>query len=188
MVSAMRITKLCMLASLASFLAGCGPSDMNVTDVRVIDVSSAPKVDNIQLIRGQEVPLIVVYLKSSVDIRSFVRRYGFTVNSEASVCRGGAVDQVKLFEPYPDIYDTFGPISGNNGVHTSSLREGNAFSYHLYFPVKVTNVEGVARYDLKENPTDVCILLSGGNEIGMGFRSNTVVIPRRVLSKAVSRN
>ncbi len=158
---------------------------MMVTDVRVIDVSSTPKVDNIRPIRGQQELLIVVYLKSSTDIRSFVRRYGFTVNSEASVCRGDAVDQTKLLEPYPDVYDTFGPINANDGAHTSSHRDGDAFSYHLYFPVKVTNVEGVISYDLVKKPKDVCILLSGGNEIGVGFRSNTVIVPHSDLSKVV---
>jgi hypothetical protein len=186
-VSTMRSMKLGMLCFLASLLVGCGPSDIQVTDVKVIDVSSAPSIDKLEPIRDEQTLYFVVYFKSATDIRSFARRHEFTVNNEVSACSGGAVDKTKRLGLNMGVYDAFGEINIYTGVHTSSLREGEVFSYHLYFPVKVTKVIDYTSYDLVENTTDVCVLLDGGNMIGMGHRSNTIVIPRSVLSEALQK-
>jgi hypothetical protein len=90
------------------------------------------------------------------------------------------------------IYSPHSPEMDRYRELTAALSAGSPYVYHVYFDYKsrdqisdATKKIEIRAYDLSKEPRDVCLRFAGGVMFGGGFVSNTVIIPKESIRRAL---
>jgi hypothetical protein len=183
----LRWFRLFLSVSLALSLGGCalfrlfefiGPK------IDLVSIDVVESVDHYEIERTTlSEKLLRVTITSHLDLEGEFG--GFSFFSDASGCTETELDQTKLFLGYPGLYDDEGRLT----PASTAPREKSAprpYTYHLYVSLENSKIRDRYLYDLRSSPEDVCLQISGASQIGQRFRSNTIIIPKDQISKAIS--
>ncbi|WP_147385749.1 hypothetical protein [Oleomonas cavernae] len=76
-----------------------------------------------------------------------------------------------------------------DGIQRDPQISNKKITYYIYLDVKVDDrpkdIPPQLAFDFRRKPENVCFYLSGGNNIGFGFKSNIVVIPKDKIADAL---
>jgi hypothetical protein len=168
-----------------------------VDDLHVVSVS----VTDCAGVAGQQLcdsPVLEVCMSTKADLVSASLKYELNIFNTSSVDCGDGVRQRSAVHGYRTVFW--------NGYDTSSLGAGPRVAeyrssdqpdnrYYIYVPImQQGGSSGVSgdwpqwQYDLAEKPVDICISIRGRDMIGMGFTSNTVIISRDAISRAIAEH
>lgn len=141
--------------------------------------------------------LLKIEFTSTVNLSKFVIDNSYNLGVRAYFCdRPGKGDRPGhgfIGLSFPDIYwrsmrlgqHEPDPIEEQSGAAVKPI--------HYYFYADVVNNETRwinerdEGFDLLRNPRDICFYVSGGNNSGFGYRSNTVVVPKDVVATALRK-
>jgi hypothetical protein len=173
-----------------------------VGDVRVLSVEVVDSRDEAAF-RDTSVPaqkLLKVNFASKESFRTLSRKFEYSLAKVSSICTPDkSVDDSKRLRAFPYIYDSSGVIepynSSEDGASTQNLNSKQLISYYFYLrPAGPSGYEVLSgdasqqfAYDLKSNPEDICFRVGGRRMIGSDLDSNTAVIPREVVARALSK-
>lgn len=208
-----RLTGLCALA--APFLSGClstnTPNDFTFRSVEAVDwrnqaemagLGAGPllgMVDERDLSAKSRLPggeekwhrqLLKIEFTSATDLPAFAAKNSYNLGITAFFC-----DSEKNSPNMP---------SSNvfwHGVRLSELgpdpipqRDESArqpITYYIFFDVadeaRPQDIPPREGFDLRQKPADVCFYARGGNELGRGYRSNTVIVPKAAIAAVLQK-
>ncbi len=160
--------------------------DLKLLHVDVVEPSQIPKQDKFW---DYKTPLVRVEFSSMTDFQNVANTWVYWIGNRVSPCADKSIDEKRLIEGYPDVFDQTASVYTYDKRKTSrTSRDTSApIIYHIYFAPQ-QSVRGWRTYDLVRNPADVCFAVVGfGERLPIGFRSNTVVISRQMLIDALER-
>jgi hypothetical protein len=206
----------CLSSLMAPLFGGCTsintPGDLALTSVQVVDWQEQKELpgpgvsplfgllsDHDLALMGQSVTggpkphraMLKVEFTSAMNLPQFVIENSYNLANKTFFC-----DQPRTspFMSFPDVFW--------HGVRLSRL-EGNPITqnskapsvlntYYIYVDVAREKVAPSNPpqngFDLRQKPGDVCFHIGGGNESGLGYRSNIVIIPRDMIAAALQKS
>jgi hypothetical protein len=129
--------------------------------------------------------LLLARISSSKDFSRVP--FSNTLGIKSYICQR---ENARIFLTLPYIFMAgrdirLGPVpnvTGNNGVSTP-------FVYSIYFRVarkgNGTAVPPEDSFDLQQQPTDLCFTLVGGDYRALGYRSDTLRVPKEMIAAAL---
>lgn len=131
----------------------------------------------------QQKPLLKVEFSSKENLYEFIKGKSYTLSIVPYFCNRPE-STVRLGWPY--VYWRGLNISAFPLNYVIQQKEGDIIAYYAFLNVvyDFTGTTSYERFDLRTNPEDVCFQLKGGS-MGFGFESNTVVIPKAEIVKAL---
>ena len=171
---------------LALLLGGCVtsmPTDLTVVAVEAVDSRNTPELHEPQAQAGQDAPfrmLIRVSFTSSTDLLSLARDMSSNLGNTGFLCR---TPDIRAGVSYPDIFSEGKRIEPLVAVTTRQERS----AYYVFVVVEQQRSTWAShhRFDLRQHPEDVCFYVRGGNSLGLGYKSNVVVILGAVIAAAL---
>jgi len=131
----------------------------------------------------QHKPLLKIEFSSKENLYEFIKGKSYTLSVDPYFCnRPESI--VSLGGPY--VYWRGLNVSIFTLNYVIQQKEGEAFTYYAFLNVvyDFTGTTSYERFDLRTNPEDICFQLKGGS-MGFGFESNTVVILKAEIVKAL---
>ena len=134
--------------------------------------------------------VIAVEIDAGMDLEKYARQYEYNLISEVSYCGDGSYDQSRPLQNDPYLHRV--PRRAENSSHAvsgdgNSYESGKAPDYKIYIWISSIPLAGkeVFKYDMRLHSEDVCIKLAGGNMLGTSIVSNTLVVPRALVDRAL---
>jgi len=167
--------------------------DLTLVSVDVLQQSEIADHDKFWSPGVITTPLVRVRVSSRRDFQKIAREWGYNVDNQTSLCKNKSMDPKRPLEGFPLVFDRFGMINSYNEKHPDSgSGQSGRITYSVYFdPRDVDNVN-FYHYDLVKSPEDVCIVITGLQEIGgdfaiASFRSNTILVSKVEIIAAIAR-
>jgi hypothetical protein len=181
------IAMLLICCTSCSFVSIPPVDDLKLVAVDVVRARDMPDHDWLASSRPADLLVFRIRFSTAHDFDRLAKRYGYGAKSTISICKGNSVDPAKEIG-YLQVDDEFGSISPywQSKVPYRDKTAAGEVIYHVYFNVSFEGGNGAFAYDLSHVPEDICVRIEGGNGF-IGFISNTLVIPRRVIVNALRR-
>lgn len=117
-------------------------------------------------------------------------RYSDNLGSEIFFCHR---PDAHTLLPTPYVYSNGSIVPSGKDMHLPRDTEPNVrplFTYYVYFRVARNDAETASKpplesFDLRKNPEDVCLRMVGGEYRGLGYYSNTIVVPRDMVAEVL---
>ncbi len=167
-------------------IAGGGPLNLQVISVEMASASSHPPELHPMDLR-LTTPSLVVVFSSEQDLVEYAKDHEFNIGNDTSFCRDGAFDTLQPLQGNPYVFDDFGKVDAFQRERSRSSHPAPYF-YRVFIRLKSISLAGqkIAPYDLAANPADICLRIRGGNMSGAKFTSNTIVVSRDAVVRALS--
>ena len=203
---------LSFLSFMAPLLGGCistKPKDLAFVSVRVVDrhdqleimpPSADPALGLINESQRKKLLaeagpierphqlLLKIEFSSHTNLAEFMRDHSFNLGSHAFFC-GRPKDEVILSGL--SVYWNGVWLNGleRDPIKASGGGNGELITYYFFSSVareeNMPSNPPLLSFDLKQQPEDICFSLKGGNGAGLGFKSNTVVVPKDAIATAL---
>ena len=183
----------CLIAVAATgLLGGCiaqVPDDLTFVSVEAVDWHDEAEL----LGHGTEKQhrlMLKTTFASATDLVQFVQRHSYSLGAGASFC-DQSEERVSL--AYPPIYWHGAHLNpyDQNAAELSRDPDSASIAYYVYLAAESRErpwhiSPGPSRaFDLRKDPRDVCLYVSGGNMSGFGYKSNFVVLPASEIAAAL---
>ena len=132
-----------------------------------------------------------IQFSTSTNLSKLAEESSYHIGTTAYFC-----DKAK---EYPDVsypYIFWNGVWIDRGdrdpISRSGINPGTPITYYIYVPLAETGGQSTTLpdrpYNLRQHAEDICFYIRGGNEWGLSFRSNVVVIPRAMIEAALKRS
>lgn len=184
--SVARVAALIVAGAICMSLVACGiipisaPKNLNIVSLRI---GANPPIKDVGKPEKTSLPgTIAVEFTTTTDLISY-HVNSTTVHAVASFCtpsNGVSPSTVPYIDPYVYWLDT--AIDGLPQPDSRYLmflaeKQAPSFTYRVFIDLKGPG------YDLEKEPRDICIKLTGGNELSMIFTSKTLVLSKEAIAK-----
>ena len=131
----------------------------------------------------QKKPILKIEFSSKENLYEFIKDKNYTLSIVPYFCNRPD-STVHLGWPY--VYWRGLNISAFPLNYAIQQKNGEALTYYAFLNVvyDFTGTTSYESFDLRTDPEDVCFQLKGGS-MGFGFKSNTVVLPKAEIVKAL---
>lgn len=207
------VTAIVAACAVGSSCVSVSINDVSLTSVRLVDAAKQaelPPPGDLRLIVARlagdpavlQGPQIQAPAASPHREHEWLVRVDFTTRSDLSTVSyrdnlGNDIffcdrPDVHTLLAFPYIYSSGGIVPSGNGTSPEMTGSGTArvFSYHIFFRVSrddshMPSKPPLESFDLRQNPEDVCFRIVGGEYRALGYRSNTVVVPKKLIAEIV---
>jgi len=166
--------------------------DLHLVSVDLVTQSQIPNRDKFWSEGVIKKPLVRIAFTSRRDLQELAQSHAYYIGQTTAFCRSDYIDPARKIMGFPSVLDRNGPVYGFSNRAPSSDKNFQAIQYHLYFDIEQHGITGWRAYDLRHQPEDICIQLSGHRDLFgeiplWGFRSNILVVPKLALASALTR-
>ena len=133
-------------------------------------------------------PLLKIEFTSTTNLSAFVSRNSYNLGVSAYICDR---PEANNWISFPTVFwrgFRLG-VGGPDPLTQPAKAPGDRITYSMYIDVRRKAVTPsspqIRGFDLRETPKDVCFYVSGGNALGLGYRSNTVVVAKESITAAI---
>jgi hypothetical protein len=180
----------CVGAALVSTAQATTVIPLQLAAIEIVDLQDRSHTAWTRLSNRQPPSMDVVLLSfsSDVDLADLAQKNTYHVVRRAWICTDEVFDKAKNLRGDSGVYDDIGYIDAYRESKTPPGEKVSAFNYYVYIDLKSPSPSvdsDVIQYDLRQNPTDVCVDLVGGSPTHKPFASSTLRISKSALIEAV---
>jgi hypothetical protein len=165
------------------------PHDLTLKSVEVIRGQDMLPADGYRGVPEAYEPMALVRFNTTANLAKFGMNYWYAgVFVETYLCRGGS--NAVISKGFSLVFDELGGMS----LYQKEAQRTGRHEYHIYVQLRSQGRHakpgdaGAMRYDLVEDPEDVCfVLVPNFSFVGHWPPTNEVVIPKDVLARAIER-
>jgi hypothetical protein len=142
--------------------------------------AQAPEVEHDLRPNG---PMLELWFSSPNPLEAYIELTGTMPWVDVSFCKRPEVNPLQLLQTEGRLHPSERP-DGKGRLHYRLLV---SLATDRGFGDSPPPTRRFIAYDLRRDPSDLCVQLGGGNMLGLGYRSNTIRIPAATIRAALDR-